>query len=86
VCRIFTYADWTDNFFECGRFAKNSGSALRNCAGGAAFLQQDLAHECWFDKSYLRAVECGEKNITFARIYRIARALRVSLFELFKAM
>jgi putative transcriptional regulator len=65
---------------------KKVGKRITQLRRKRRLSQQDLAHECGFDKSYLRAVECGEKNITFARMYRIARALRVSLFELFKAM
>jgi transcriptional regulator with XRE-family HTH domain len=34
----------------------------------------------------MRAVERGEKNITLAMTYKIARALNISISELFKSV
>lgn len=46
--------------------------------------QEGFAHECGFHRSYMGAVERGEKNITLAMLDRIATTLRISLSELFR--
>ena len=48
------------------------------------FSQEGFAHECGFHRSYMGAVERGEKNMTLAMVERVAKALRMSLAELFR--
>ena len=48
------------------------------------FSQEGFAHECGFHRSYMGAVERGEKNITLASMNRIASTLKISLSQLFK--
>ena len=50
------------------------------------FTQEGFAHECGFNRSYMGAVERGEKNITLAMTNKIARALNITLSELFKGV
>lgn len=50
------------------------------------FSQEGFAHECGFHRSYMGAVERGEKNITIQLIAKIAKALKISLSELFKGI
>jgi transcriptional regulator with XRE-family HTH domain len=50
------------------------------------FSQEEFAHECTFNRSYMGAVERGEKNITLAMTNKIAKALKMSLSELFKGV
>lgn len=50
------------------------------------FSQEEFAHECGFHRSYMGAVERGEKNITITMIDKIAKALKMSLSELFKGV
>jgi transcriptional regulator with XRE-family HTH domain len=64
------------------KFGKRIGELRRK----KGFSQEAFAHECGFHRSYMGAVERGEKNITLAMIYKIARALDISLSELFKSV
>lgn len=48
------------------------------------FSQEAFAHECGFHRSYMGAVERGEKNLTIAMQVKIAKALGITLSELFK--
>jgi len=50
------------------------------------FSQEGFAHECRFHRSYMGAVERGEKNITIQMLVRIVKALKISLSELFKGL
>jgi transcriptional regulator with XRE-family HTH domain len=50
------------------------------------FSQEGFAHECRFHRSYMGAVERGEKNITIQMLVRITKALKISLSELFKGI
>lgn len=52
----------------------------------AGFSQEGFAHECGFHRSYMGAVERGEKNITLAMLVKIAKALDMRLSELFKGV
>ena len=45
--------------------------------------QEDLAFKVEVDRSYIGFVERGEKNPTLSTLIKIARALRVSLQDLF---
>jgi transcriptional regulator with XRE-family HTH domain len=50
------------------------------------FSQERFAHECGFNRSYMGAVERGEKNVILATTNKIARALNITLSELFKGV
>jgi len=50
------------------------------------FSQEGFAHECSFHRSYMGAVERGEKNITIMSLHKIAQALTMSLSELLKGV
>jgi transcriptional regulator with XRE-family HTH domain len=58
-------------------------AALRRKKG---FSQEGFAHECGFHRSYMGAVERGEKNITLAMVDRIAKTLKMDLSELFRGV
>ena len=48
--------------------------------------QEDLAFEIGVDRSYMGFIERGERNLTLETIAKIAKALSVSLSELFKGI
>ena len=50
------------------------------------FSQEEFAHECGFHRSYMGAVERGEKNITLVTVSRVVKALKISFGELFKGL
>ena len=54
--------------------------ALRKRAG---LSQEQLALKCGLDRTYVGGVERGERNISIVNIEKIARALDLSLKDLF---
>ena len=48
--------------------------------------QEDLAFKVGVDRSYMGFVERGEKNPTFDKLVKIAKALQISLSELFNSL
>jgi transcriptional regulator with XRE-family HTH domain len=65
---------------------KKLGKRIAELRKKRGFSQEDFAHECGFHRSYMGAVERGEKNITLASVNRIVVALKMSLQELFKGV
>ena len=63
---------------------KKLGKRVADLRRKKGFSQEGFAHECGFHRSYMGAVERGEKNITLAMLVKIAKALRISLSELFR--
>lgn len=65
---------------------KKLGKRIAELRKKRGFSQEGFAHECGFHRSYMGAVERGEKNITIQLVDRIAKALKISLSELFKGV
>jgi transcriptional regulator with XRE-family HTH domain len=65
---------------------KKLGKRVAELRRKRGFSQEEFAHECTFNRSYMGAVERGEKNITLAMTNKIAKALKMSLSELFKGV
>jgi transcriptional regulator with XRE-family HTH domain len=65
---------------------KKLGARIADLRRKRGFSQEGFAHECAFHRSYMGAVERGEKNITLAMLTRIAKALKIPLAELFKGV
>lgn len=64
---------------------KKLGKRIAELRKKRGFSQEGFAHECGFNRSYMGAVERGEKNITLA-MDKVANALKISLSELFKSV
>jgi transcriptional regulator with XRE-family HTH domain len=65
---------------------KKLGKRIAELRKKKGFSQEAFAHECGFHRSYMGAVERGEKNITLAMVNKVAKALKISLSELFKGV
>lgn len=65
---------------------KRLGKRVAELRRKRGFSQEEFAHECGFHRSYMGAVERGEKNITIQMIEKIAKALGITLAELFKGV
>lgn len=65
---------------------KRLGKRVAELRRKRGFSQEAFAHECGFHRSYMGAVERGEKNITIAMIEKIAKAFGISFSELFKGV
>ena len=60
------------------------GRAVRRLRAQAGYSQEGFAAACKFHRTYIGAIERGEKNITIDSIDRIARTLKISVVELFR--
>lgn len=53
----------------------NLGKAIRAVRVGKGWSQEQLSFECGLHRTYIGAVERGEKNLTVKNLVRIARSL-----------
>lgn len=58
------------------------GNRVRELRKGLGLTQEAFALKCGIDRSYMGAVERGERNIALLNICRIADALDISVSEL----
>jgi transcriptional regulator with XRE-family HTH domain len=65
---------------------KKLGKRIAELRKKQGFSQEAFAHECGFHRSYMGALERGEKNVTLAMMNKAAKALKISLAELFKGV
>lgn len=65
---------------------KKLGRKIAELRKRRGFSQEGFAHECGFHRSYMGAVERGEKNITIQMVSKIAKTLKISLSELLKGV
>lgn len=57
---------------------KTLGEAVRTCRLANGWSQEELSFECGLHRTYIGAVERGEKNLTVKNLVRLAIALGVS--------
>ncbi|WP_103124001.1 helix-turn-helix domain-containing protein [Nostoc cycadae] len=62
---------------------KKFGERLRYLRNIYKLSQEDLAHLCDLDRSYIGGVERGERNVSLLNIKKIADALSISPREFF---
>ena len=58
------------------------GRAIRELRAAKGLSQEALADEARMHRTYLGGIERGERNVAFANLLRIARALDVRASEL----
>jgi transcriptional regulator with XRE-family HTH domain len=46
--------------------------------------QEELAHNSTIDRTYISDIEKGERNVSLVIIEKLAKALEIEVFELFK--
>ncbi len=63
---------------------KEFGKKVRKLRTASGYSQESLAFECGLHRTYIGCVERGEKNIALANIEKIAKALKVEIYQLFK--
>ena len=61
---------------------KKLGAVIRERRRAAGISQEAFATEVGIHRTYIGAVERGERNVSLANILRIARALNVSAAQL----
>jgi transcriptional regulator with XRE-family HTH domain len=63
-------------------FLDKVGKRIKAMRIAANLSEEKLAFACEFERDYIWAVEKGEKNISILSLYKISRALHMSLPEL----
>lgn len=61
----------------------NVGQQIQKLRESKGLSQQDLAAKCNFEKSNMSRLESGRVNPTLSTLEKVAKALDVSLVELF---
>ncbi|GAA3721257.1 helix-turn-helix transcriptional regulator [Salinicoccus jeotgali] len=62
---------------------RDIGKNIRQYRKQKGWSQEDLAFECEFHRTYIGAVERGEKNITILNLLKIKEQLGVRLVDLY---
>jgi transcriptional regulator with XRE-family HTH domain len=63
---------------------KKLGDNIRARRNALEISQEELSFRADLHRTYIGAVERGEKNISFKNLYKIAKALDISISELTK--
>lgn len=59
------------------------GVAVRKFRNLNDLTQEELAHLCELDRTYIGGIERGERNVSLINIHKISSALGISIKELF---
>jgi transcriptional regulator with XRE-family HTH domain len=59
------------------------GRAIARRRRDAGYSQEAFAAKCGLHRTFMGAVERGEKNVSLATLEKIARGLRIKLSDLF---
>jgi transcriptional regulator with XRE-family HTH domain len=62
------------------------GKAVRHKRHKLGVSQEEFADICGLDRTYVGGIERGERNLALVNIEKIAKALRISLSELFRGV
>lgn len=65
--------------------SKEIGKKIRQTRESRGITQEDLALEAGLNRAYIGYIERGERNPSTDTLVKIAKALKVSLNELFKS-
>jgi transcriptional regulator with XRE-family HTH domain len=60
------------------------GKAVRKKRHKLGVSQEEFADICGLDRTYIGGIERGERNVALVNIEKIAKALKISLPELFR--
>jgi transcriptional regulator with XRE-family HTH domain len=62
------------------------GDRLRELRREQGWSQEELAHRCELDRTYIGGIERGERNLALRNIERIAQTLGVTISELLEGL
>jgi len=62
------------------------GKALRERRHKLGVSQEEFADLCGLDRTYVGGIERGERNLALVNIEKLAKALKISLSELFRSV
>ena len=64
-------------------FAKDFGQKIVEIRKKQKLTQEELADKAGIERSYMGAIERGERNPTLKKVYQISKALKVNLSKFF---
>jgi len=62
------------------------GKAVRQRRSKTGLSQEAFADLCGLDRTYIGGIERGERNVALLNVEKIAKALRISLSDLFRGI
>ncbi len=62
------------------------GRSLRAHRQRLGVSQEEFADRCGLDRTYIGGIERGERNVALLNIEKIAKALRLTMGELFQGI
>lgn len=65
------------------RYLIKLGANIKNIRIQKCVSQKDLAHACDFETPNMRRIEAGKTNPTTKTLFKIAKALDVTIIDLF---
>jgi transcriptional regulator with XRE-family HTH domain len=61
-----------------------TGNKIKKVRETKGISQKDLAFEADLDRSYIASIETGKRNVSLINLEKIAKALKITLSELFE--
>lgn len=86
VCRVIVYINTTlKSMSSMGQtnIRKKFGKRLREVRKTTKLSQEALGFKAAIHRTYIGAIERGEQNVSLDNIYKLSRALKVHVKELF---
>jgi transcriptional regulator with XRE-family HTH domain len=62
------------------------GKTVRQRRHKLGVSQEEFADMCGLDRTYIGGIDRGERNVALVNIEKIAKALRITLSELFRGI
>lgn len=89
-CYLLTVELLASSYYARGNMSKairnKFGKQVRNLRRERRWSQEDLADNSGVHRTYIGAIERGEQNVSIDNIIKLAKALDVSLEQLFKGL
>lgn len=67
----------------CNGFRKQLGLQIKDIRLRKGLTQENLSLESNISRSHIAMIEAGKRDITVSSLFRISRALKVSMSEIF---
>lgn len=78
VCRFISSTSLLFKFMDLGKYIESLGEALRHRRAKIGYSQESFADAVGLHRTYIGAVERGERNITVKNLAKIADALDIT--------